>query len=372
MKIVIDDKIPYIKGVLEPFAEVVYLTGSKISNQDLIDADALFTRTRTKCNAELLKGTSIKFIATATIGYDHIDTRYCESNGIYWTNAPGCNSSSVQQYIASALTYLAIHNGFKLSDKKLGVVGVGNVGSKVVALAKTLGMQVLMNDPPRARKENNADFVPLETILKECDIITFHVPLNKDGEDKTVHLADTSFFNKMRPGTIIINSSRGEVVDNKVLKEIIKQQKTGGCVLDVWEGEPNLDEELLQLVDIGTPHIAGYSYDGKANGTAMSVQAFSRFFKLGIDNWYPSKIETPNNTLIDIDCSGKSNEEIIYEVFSKTYDIKADDQRLRNSLVSFEKQRGDYPLRREFAVYRLKFSKTNHSYQFFKELGFNC
>lgn len=363
IKLVVDDKIPYLKGVLEPIANVVFLPGSKITRDDLMDADALFTRTRTKCNAALLECTNVKFIATATIGYDHIDTNFCDSKGIKWTNAPGCNSSSVQQYIASALLFLCKKHNFKLEHRSLGVVGVGNVGKKVVKLAEAMGLKVLLNDPPRARMEGSCGFVISDTIIKECDIITFHVPLNKEGDDMTKYLADGHFFTMLRPDTIIINTSRGPVVNNDVLKLALKEKRIAGAILDVWEHEPDIDIELMNLLDIATPHIAGYSYDGKANGTAMSVQALSKFFNLGLDNWYPSGIEKPQNLLLNIDCKGKLKEEVLYEIFSSSYNIEADDKRLRASVANFEKQRGDYPLRRELDAYTVNLLNDDHNFK---------
>ncbi|MFO7656080.1 MAG: 4-phosphoerythronate dehydrogenase PdxB [Bacteroidales bacterium] len=353
MVIIADNKIPFLNGALEPFTDVVYAAGKDITNELIrqTDAEALFIRTRTKCNHELLRETKVSFIATATIGYDHIDTGYCNKNGIYWTNAPGCNSSSVQQYIAATLVTLSGKMGFNLSDKTLGVIGVGNVGSKVVRLAETLNMNVIMNDPPRQRKENNCQMRSLESILKECDIITFHVPLNREGPDITFHMADSSFFEQLRSGTIIINSSRGEVIDSAALKPALKSGKVAAAVLDVWENEPVIDKELMALVSLATPHIAGYSADGKANGTTMIVRALSRYFNLGIDDWMPAEIPVPSKTTIHIKNRGKSDDAIIHEAIMATYNIIDDDARLRNSVETFEKQRGNYPIRREFHAY---------------------
>jgi erythronate-4-phosphate dehydrogenase len=235
IRIVADDKIPFLKGSLDDLAEVIYLPGKEIDNTILKNADALLTRTRTKCNESLLKGTQVRFIGTATIGYDHIDTEYCNKNKIYWTNAPGCNSSSVQQYIATALLKIAAEFNFNLKDKTLGIVGVGNVGSKVERFARSIGMNVLLCDPPRARKEGSGIFVKLADILMESDIITVHVPLNLAGEDKTYHVFNEKSFDKMKQGTWLLNSSRGEVVETASLKKALKSGKLGGSVLDVWE-----------------------------------------------------------------------------------------------------------------------------------------
>jgi erythronate-4-phosphate dehydrogenase len=351
MKIVVDRKIPFIKGVLEPYAEVLYLEASVISRAELLDTDALIIRTRTKCNEKLLAGTRVRFIASATIGYDHIDMEYCRAHGIAWTNAAGCNSSSVQQYIAAALIHLAEEFKLELSEKTIGIVGVGNVGTKVAALCKAFGMTVLLNDPPRERREGPGAFVSLETILKSADIITLHVPLNRGGEDNTLHLVDEQFLDKMRPDQILINSSRGEVVKGDALKSSLKQKHIAECILDVWEHEPEIDTELLGLVEIGTPHIAGYSADGKANGTSMSVRALSRFFNLSLDNWFPSDVPGPATTAFELDCTGMSDQAVLANLIHRTYDILSDDARLRLSPATFERQRGEYPLRREFSTY---------------------
>jgi erythronate-4-phosphate dehydrogenase len=355
MKVVADDKIPFLRGVLEPFADVIYLPGQDIKREHLIDADALIIRTRTKCNEQLLQGTKVKFIATATIGFDHIDTVWCEKNNIYWTNAPGCNSGSVYQYIAASLVTLAQKYNFNLEERTLGVIGVGNVGKKVVRLAEHLGMRVMLNDPPRARKEGNCGFLSLDGIFRECDIITCHVPLIMEGEDKTFHLIDEKTLNKLQPNSVLINSSRGEVVNNLALKKYLNEtNRLQAAVLDVWENEPEIDIDLLSKLDIATPHIAGYSADGKVNGTAMSVQALSKFFNLPLKMWVPYEIPAPVETVITIDCKDKKLQQIITEAILFTYPILEDDSRLRASVNTFEKQRGDYPLRREFRAYTVK------------------
>ncbi len=350
MKIVADNKIPFLRGVFEPFCQVEYYPGAEISPDHVKDADALIVRTRTKCNAALLAGSNVKIVATATIGFDHLDTEFLDDAGIKWTNAPGCNSSSVAQYITSALLNLAVRYGFSLEGKTLGVIGVGKVGRKVAGVGKTLNMNVLLNDPPRARVEGAEAFTELDELLEKADIVTCHVPLNKSGEDMTLHLADREFFNKMKPEAFFINSSRGPVCDNNILKEVLREKRIKGAVLDVWEGEPDFDVELHGLLEYGTPHIAGYSYDGKANGTSMSVHAVSRELGIDLTNWQPDDVPLPENTTIVLDDSG-SIDEILLRAINNSYDISNDDRRLRNSPETFEKQRGDYPLRREFHLF---------------------
>lgn len=362
IKIISDSKIPFLKGVLEPYADIIYLPPSEITNENVKDADALLIRTRTKCNSILLIGSKVKFIATTTIGYDHIDTSYCESKNIKWINAPGCNSTSVMQYVASALLTLANDKNIYLSDMTIGIVGVGNVGSKVARLSEAFGMKVLLNDPPRERMEGKGKFVSLEALMDRSDIITFHVPLIKEGIDKTFHLADDAFFTKLRGKKILFNTSRGEVVETSAIKNAIDNKIISAAVLDVWENEPNIDQALLNMADIATPHIAGYSTDGKANGTAICVRGLSAFFNLGVkDDWYPSSVPLPGNAKeMAFECKGKSNQEILTEVILSTYDITKDDAALRKSVDTFEKQRNEYPVRREFSYYQVKLLNGNY------------
>jgi erythronate-4-phosphate dehydrogenase len=347
------------------------LPGAKITPEVVHDADAIITRTRTICNEDLLKGSSVKFIATATIGYDHIDTDYCRRAGIQWTNAPGCNSKSVEQYVASALMVLTEKDLVNLKQSTIGIVGVGNVGSKVARIAELLGMKVLMNDPPRARAEGPEKFVNLQTILEEADIISLHVPLNMKGEDATFHMADEIFFSSLKKKPVLINSCRGEVVKTEVVKRAVQEHKIKAFVCDCWENEPNIDLELLAMTTIATPHIAGYSRDGKAKGTQMSVQAVSEFFNLKLDNWIPENIECPAEPLVVIDGKDLTDEQIIAQAVLHTYDIRQDDQLLRANSSDFEKQRGDYPVRREFPAYTVRLKNTGERVEeVLKEIGF--
>jgi len=353
MKIIIDDKIPYIKGAFEGVAEVIYLPGSKTTPEIAKNADAIVTRTRTICNEKLLAGSSVKFIATATIGYDHIDTDYCEAQGIKWTNAPGCNSKSVEQYIASTLMVLAETRNLQLKDLCIGVVGVGNVGSKVANVCNLLGMKVLLNDPPRERAEGGNAFVSLKEVMEQADIITLHVPLNMKGDDATFHLGNADFLSQLNKKPVLINSCRGEVIETQAVKQALKNGQLSGFVCDCWENEPDIDLELLSLTTIATPHIAGYSKDGKATGTQMSVEAISDFFGLGLNNWQPSGVESPTNPIIHIDGKGLNEQDIIAKAILSTYDIRNDDTAFRNNTELFEQLRGDYPTRREFPAFTI-------------------
>ncbi|MBR6457728.1 MAG: 4-phosphoerythronate dehydrogenase [Bacteroidales bacterium] len=326
MKIVCDDKIPFLRGVFEPYAEVVYLPGAAITSSDVRDADALVTRTRTRCDSALLEGSSVRVIASATIGYDHIDTAWCSEHRIEWANAPGCNSGSVAQYISSVLVVLASRFDLDLGNMTLGIVGVGHVGSKVARVAQALGMRVLLNDPPRALAEGSDGFVSLEELIAGSDIIMLHVPLS----DSTRYLFDAARIGIMRPDQILINTSRGEVVCGDALKEALRNGLLKAAVLDVWEHEPDIDPELAALVEIATPHIAGYSLDGKAAGTTAAVRVVAR--ALGINELTDWSANLPPAAGND------------------TYDVTRDSDALKSDLSFFEHLRETYPVRREPSI----------------------
>lgn len=359
MKIVADDKIPFLRGVLEPFAEVVYMPGAAISPADVRDADALIVRTRTRCDEALLAGSKVKAIATATIGFDHIDTLWCEKAGIAWSAAPGCNSGSVAQYIASALAVTAIRRGLSLDRMTLGVIGVGHVGSKVATVGRALGMRVLLNDPPRERAEGDSErFVQLDELIAASNIITLHVPLTTAGRDATWHLFDGERLSMLRPGQILINSSRGAVVDNLALKQRLSEGAYQSCclcsasaILDVWEDEPLIDRALASRLDLGTPHIAGYSADGKAAGTTAAVRFIASQLGLPLGHWNGPELGIGPEMVID--AAGKTRQEALCEAILGTYDIRRDSDALEADPDAFENLRGNYPVRREPQAFKL-------------------
>ncbi|WP_299092055.1 4-phosphoerythronate dehydrogenase PdxB [Bacteroides sp. MSB163] len=338
MKVIVDNKIPFIKEAIGKIAdEVIYVPGKDFTPALVKDADALIIRTRTQCNRELLQGSRVRFIATATIGFDHIDTEYCHEAGITWTNAPGCNSASVAQYLQSTLLLINLLKGKNLSEMTIGIVGVGNVGIKVAKVARELGMRVLLNDLPREEKEGSTDFCSLQLLAEACDVITFHVPLYKEGKYKTFHLADEAFFRSLKRSPIIINTSRGEVIETAALLKALQTGLISDAVIDVWENEPNINLSLLYKVFIGTPHIAGYSADGKANATRMSLDSLCRYFNIQAD--YHIDPPKPENPIIIASTPT--------EAYLKMYDPRQDCEALRAHPELFEKLRGDYPLRRE-------------------------
>lgn len=340
MKIVVDDKIPYIREKLALLAEeVVYLCGAEISAEDVKDADALIVRTRTRCDEQLLKDSNVQFVATATIGFDHIDTDYMSRAGIVWTNCPGCNAASVAQYLECSLLLLQQQKGLDLQQATIGIVGCGHVGSKVKAVAERLGMRVLVCDPPLAQEEANAShfspltFVPMDVIDREADVITFHVPLSHEGQYATWHLGNADFFHRLPRVPYIINTSRGGVVDNAALLQALNEGKVRDAILDVWEGEPNVNLDLLDKVFIGTPHIAGYSADGKVNADNMVIDALCQHFGLQ----HPGRILPP---LLpdDFKYTGSALD---------LYNPLIDSEKLKNDPSSFEFLRNNYPIRRE-------------------------
>lgn len=367
LKIVADKNIPFLKGVAENYGEVVYLGGAEFTNELVQDADVLIIRTVKRMDEELLSGTSVKLICSATIGYDHIDTDYCDKNGIIWKNAPGCNSGSVQQFIISSLIAIARKKGFSLKDRTIGIVGVGNVGSKVSRACEALGMRVLLNDPPRERKEGSDKFVSLEDIKQNADIITFHTPLTKQGDDRTYHLADQHFFDTLAKNPIIINSARGGIVDTEAVKSAIMQNLISGAIIDCWENEPTIDPDYLNLVDQGTPHIAGYSADGKANATRMSLERVAELFDLSKEPISTVEAPKPENPVIDL--TDFNSENRIEEAILRTYDTTYDNETLSKSPDTFSKQRADYPLRREYASYRV-LNATPDEVVILSKLGF--
>jgi len=350
MKIVADNEIPYLRGLLEPVAEVVYLPGRSICNRDLIDADALLIRTRTKCNRELLEGTNIKFIGTASIGYDHIDANYCEVKNITWFNAPGSNSRAVSQYITSCILSLSEKHHFEPSQMKIGLIGVGQVGQKVERNARLLDMNVILNDPPRARNEGEKNFKSLDTILEESDIISFHPTLEKEGPDKTYHLADSTFFSKLKKPIYLINTSRGSVIETSALKDAIRDGKVIDCAIDCWENEPVIDTELMEMCHIATPHIAGFSYDGKANATKTILEQLNNFFDLNLPRLTP-ELPLPESPVLKIPrkCDNKITSALLH-----AYDPLIDTAALKANPDKFDSIRSNYIFRREYKAFTIQ------------------
>lgn len=336
MKIVIDDKIPYLHGQVERlFDEVVYLPGAAIGPADVRDADALMVRTRTRCDRRLLEGSRVRFVATATIGYDHLDTAWLDAAGIGWTNCPGCNATSVAQYVESAVILMEREGLLSPRGSVAGIVGAGHVGGAVAGVLRARGYEVLLNDPPREAAEGGDDWHTLEEIAERCDVVTLHTPLTRDGRWPTYHLAGERFFNRCSRCPVVINAARGAVVDTAALLRAMDEDRVRGAVIDTWEGEPDISRELLKNAFLATPHIAGYSADGKANASRMALEAVCRHFGRPADfTILPPPL--PETTPM------QGDDRKLW-----LYDPRRDSDALKAAPEKFEWLRGHYPLRRE-------------------------
>ncbi|HIZ87573.1 MAG TPA: 4-phosphoerythronate dehydrogenase [Candidatus Coprenecus pullistercoris] len=342
MKVIADKDIPFLKGVLEPYCEVLYLSGADIARRDCMDADALIVRTRTRCSRSLLEGTRVSFVATATIGTDHLDKEWLSAAGVEWASAPGCNACGVMQYVHTALFTAASSRGMDLRGRTLGVVGAGNTGERVARLAELLGFKVLRNDIDRSLK---APLVSLDTLLRESDIVSFHLPL----DSSTKGMISDSLLSAMRPGAVLINACRGEVADDAALLRY--RDRLSLLILDVWNGEPSgISAKLLDATDIATPHIAGYSYEGKVNGTAMAVQALARHF--GITPLLDFRPPVPPLPAVALphDIGSLSSQARLADAFQCIFPILDTDRALRLDPSSFERLRRDFVYRHEFRV----------------------
>ena len=366
MKIVADNTVPYLKGVAEPIADVTYLTSNEFTPDRIHDADVLIVRSIDKCTRELLEGSRVRLITSATIGFDHIDTRYCDEAGITWKNSPGCNAVSVAQYVLAGLITTALRKGETLQGKTIGIVGVGHVGKEVEKVCTAYGMKVLRNDPPRAEAEGESGFVPLDTIAAQADIITFHTPLTKEGRFATRHLADAAFFGKLRRKPWFINASRGAVHDTQALLQARKEGKVGELIIDCWENEPRIDRELLATAAIATPHIAGFSADGKANGTRTCLENIEAFFGVKVEKIGEVVPPAPANPVIDLDVfTGNRIEQAILA----TFDPLAVDKALREEPDKFEWFRANYRPPREYRAYTIAHATPDEA-ALLRNLGF--
>lgn len=355
MKIVADENIPFVKECFSSIGDVKTLSGRKITSDVVADADCLLVRSITPVNEKLLANSRVKFIATATIGFEHVDVNYLKSRNIGFASAPGSNANSVAEYVVAALLSVAKKHKITLKGKSIAVSGVGNVGSKVAKKCLALGMKVLLNDPPLSRRTGDPKYRSLQELF-DCDFITLHTPLTRQGEDKTFHLADEKFFAALKTGCCFINTSRGAVHDTAALKAAIKNKKLSACILDVWENEPNIDCELLRLVDISTPHIAGYSLDGKIAGMIMIYNAACEFLKIEPKHKIEDFLPPPKVPQITIEKIGPDQQELLRDVVQQVYTINRDDFNTREiAMVEpakrgkfFDDLRKNYPVRREF------------------------
>jgi len=357
MKIVADQNIPFVEPCFAHLGDVKLCAGRKITPDLVADADALLVRSVTQVNSALLAGSRVRFVATATIGFEHIDRDYLAQHGIGFSSAPGSNANSVAEYITAALLALGKKHKFHLAGKSIGIVGVGNVGSRVANKCAALGMTTVLNDPPLARQTGDPKYRPIEEVFN-CDFITLHTPLTRQGQDKTYHLADAAFFARLKKGAFFLNTSRGGVMDTHALKKTMHVKHLAGVVLDVWENEPNIDGDLLAHVDLSTPHIAGYSFDGKVAGLMMIYEALCKFFNLKAAHTIADFLPKPQVPEIRLtaDQLRQFEEQIIHDVVQSIYVINRDDFNTREILLQEPAKRGEffdmlrknYPERREF------------------------
>ncbi len=356
MKTVVAETVMLGREAFETLGEVEVVADRAIGSKHLRDADALIIRSKTKITSERLAGSSVRFVGTATAGFEHIDFQGLEKSNIEWCASPGCNADSVADYIMTALLSLRI----ELKGKTLGVIGVGQVGSRVARRAKALGLRVLLNDPPRAMSEGQEMFQSLEELLAHSDIVTLHVPLTTAPPWPTLRMGDRCFFEKMKPGSILINASRGSVLDSSALFQAKESGTLTRIILDVWDPEPEICTDLLNLADIGTAHIAGHSLEGKLNGTLHVYREACEFFNLKPDwNCAPllPAVDVPE---LKIDTHGKTDQEVLAEAVLGVYDIAEDDRALRSAPETFDTLRANYRVRREFSNTRIVLSEDRH------------
>ncbi len=357
MKTTADENMPFAAEAFAGLGEVQLAPGRGMSAELLKDTDCLAVRSITRVNESLLSGTPVKFVGTATIGTDHVDQEYLKRAGVGFASAPGCNAISVAEYVMAALLELAGRKGFTLSGKVLGIIGVGNVGRRVAKRARALGLEVILNDPPLSEQTGDKKYRPLDELLERADMVTVHVPLEEAGPHPTFHLLDESLLSRLKPGTILLNTSRGAVASGAAVEAAIDSGALGAVVLDVWEGEPAVRASLLEKVDIGTPHIAGYSFDGKARGTRMIYEAACRHF--GVEpGWTPEGLlPAPAGAVIELTGGIADAQSLLANAVLTSYDIVADDRNMRAILnlpedaraKEFDALRKGYPVRREFA-----------------------
>lgn len=354
MRIIADENIPFAREACATLGEVTMVAGREVTRETLREADIFFCRSVTRVDRALLEGTRVRFVGTATIGFDHVDLGWLREAGIAFASAPGSNANSVAEYVVAALLVLARRGRFALEGKAIGVVGVGNVGSRLAAKCQALGMRVLLNDPPLARTTGDKRFLPLDALL-DADFITFHVPLTTTGQDATYRMVDGALLSRLRPSACLLNTSRGQVVDEAALEAALARGRIAAAVLDVWDAEPAINLGLLARTAIGTPHIAGYSFDGKVAATEMIYRAACEAFGIA-PTWDPAGIMPPPGCpRLELGCAGRPDEDVLREAVGAIYDIEADDRALRQApqppaerAAYFDRLRKTYPERREF------------------------
>ena len=372
MKILVDENMPYARELFSRLGEVRAVPGRPIPTDALTDADALMVRSVTKVNEALLGDKAIKFVGTATAGTDHVDQSWLTQAGIGFSAAPGCNAIAVVEYVFSALLMLAERDGFALADRTVGIIGVGNVGGRLQKRLEALGIKTLLCDPPRADNGDEGDFRSLDELVAEADVITFHTPLYKEGQYKSLHLADEALIRRLKPGTILINACRGPVVDNAALLKCLEEGQNLSVVLDVWEPEPDLNLALLDKVDLGTSHIAGYTLEGKARGTTQVFEAYSQFIGQPQEVALSTLLPAPEFGRISL--HGPLDQPTLKRLVHLVYDVRRDDAPLRKVAGipgEFDKLRKNYLERREWSSLTVECDDADAA-ELLQKLGFNA
>lgn len=362
MNILVDENIAYATEAFGTLGKVYKLPGRKITSQHLSDIDCLIVRSVTQINRNLLGSASTSFVGTTTIGTDHFDVNFLKDRGITFSSSPGCNSQAVAEYVFSAILNIASAQKRSLKNKTIGIIGYGNIGKKVVKLCTIIGLKVIINDPPLEETENNFSYSSLNEVLK-ADIITLHVPYTSEGKYKTHYLIDKKEIEKIKENTILINTSRGSVVNNEALKNALREKRLS-TIFDVWENEPDLSKELLEQIDIATQHIAGYSLEGKVNGTKIIYDKLCKFLDKEI-SWEPKLPKVSNNVF---HYSSNNNlftnlnnfTKVISHLEEDTLELKKATKLNSKELSNyFDKLRKNYKLRREFSNYTILLEKGN-------------
>jgi erythronate-4-phosphate dehydrogenase len=372
MKLVVDENMPYVAQLFAHLGEIVAVNGRKLDAATVADADILLVRSVTKVNEALLRDNhKLQFVGSATIGTDHVDLDYLAARNIPFSNAPGCNATSVGEYVFIALLELAAKYGTSLKQRTVGIVGAGNTGTAVAKCLSAYGVTTLLCDPPKARQGDNRRLYPLETLLQECDVITLHVPLTETSVDATHHLLDAQRLQALKPGCWLINASRGEVIDNQALIRVKQQRPDIALALDVWEGEPNPMSELVALADIATPHIAGYSLEGRARGTLMLYAKLQQMLGLVQTRTLADLLPMRWNRRLEINAAPTESELLALCRF--VYDLRDDDRQFRKIHQipgEFDNMRKNHRHRREFSALALE-NLSGSGVDWLFELGFS-
>lgn len=369
-KVAIEKSIPYTKGLLDERFDVRYLSDAEFISESISDCDSIIVRSTTKCDETLLRGTNVRFISTATAGFDHIDTDYCKKNNITWKNSEGCNKKSVAQYVVSSLGLVLGRDITKYKNMTLGIVGVGNTGGALLELANKLGLKTLLCDPFKSRTIKDFDFYPLDYVFDNSDIISFHVPLTKDGEYPTYHMINNRLLRRGTKGKLLINACRGAVMCTEDVVSAYDDGIISNLIIDCWENEPSIDLSLLERADISTPHIAGFSADSKRNATVIACNNVCESENLPHIKSDSIQLYEPKDKFIDFSSVGVEKDSQILDAIIRTTDLQNLTLNLKEQPDRFKEIRSNYVKPREFEAYTVIGAEKNNC-SILKKIGFN-